>query len=112
MTKSNGIAILNKLRLGHYELSVLLSMPRNFFHQVICRKCIVAFLSLISVIAALFGVVVVKPNSILQKIQNRAARITTNSPYNVPAVLLLHNLGWSPIKDLIKKGTATHIYKA
>ena len=67
MTNSNGIAIFNKLRLRHYELSALLSMPRNFFHQAICRKCIEELLSHISVIAALFGVVVVKLNLILSK---------------------------------------------
>ena len=67
MTSSNGIAILNKLRLRHYELSVLLSMPRNFFHQGFCKKCIEEFLSHISVIAARFGVVVAEPNSILSK---------------------------------------------
>ena len=43
----------------------------------------------------------------LQKIQNRAARITTNSPYDASAVPLLQNLGWPPIKDLIRKETAT-----
>ena len=67
MTNSNGIAILNESMLRHYELSVLLSMPRNFFHREICRKCIEELLSCISVIAAWFGVVAVKPNSILSK---------------------------------------------
>ena len=61
------IAILNMLRLRHCELSVLLSLPRNFFHQVICRKCTEEFFSHISVIAARFGVIVVKPNLILSK---------------------------------------------
>ena len=67
MTSSNWIAILNKSRLRHYELLVLLSMPRNFFHQGFCRKCIEELLSHISVIAARSGVVVEKPNSILSK---------------------------------------------
>ena len=48
----------------------------------------------------------------LQKIQNRAARITTNSPYDAPAVPLLQNLGWPSIRDFIKKETATLTYKA
>ena len=48
----------------------------------------------------------------LQKIQNRAARITTNSLYDAPAVPLLQNLGWPSIRDLIKKETATLTYKA
>ena len=59
----NGIAILNKSRLRHYELSVLLSMPINIFHQGFCRECIEELLSHISVIAARFGVVVAKLNS-------------------------------------------------
>ena len=48
----------------------------------------------------------------LQKIQNRAARITTNSPYDASAAPLLQNLGWPSIKDLIRKETATLTYKA
>ena len=31
--------------------------------------------------------------NILQKIQNRAARIVTNSPYDASAAPLIHNLG-------------------
>ena len=48
----------------------------------------------------------------LQKIQNRAARIITNSPYDASAAPPLQNLGWSSIKDLIRKETATLTYKA
>ena len=48
----------------------------------------------------------------LQKIQNRAARIVTNSPYDASAVPLLQSLGWPSIKDLIKKETATLTYQA
>ena len=46
-----------------------------------------------------------------QAIQNRAARITTNSPYDASAAPLLQNLGWPSIKDLIRKETATLTYK-
>ena len=67
MTNSNGIATLNRSRQRHCELSVLLSMPKNFCHPVICRKCIEELLSHISVIAARVWVVVVKPNLILSK---------------------------------------------
>ena len=42
----------------------------------------------------------------LQKTQNRAARLNTNSPYDASAVLVLEDLGWPSIKDLIQK-TAT-----
>ena len=48
----------------------------------------------------------------LQKIQNRAEKITTNSPYDASAAPLLQNLGWPSIKDLIRKETATLTYKA
>ena len=48
----------------------------------------------------------------LQKIQNRAARITTDSPYDASAAPLLQNLGWPLMKDLIRKETATLTYKA
>ena len=48
----------------------------------------------------------------LQKIQNRAARITTDSPYDASAAPLLQNLAWPSIKDLIRKETATLTYKA
>ena len=43
----------------------------------------------------------------LQKIQNRAARITTNSPYDASVAPLLQNLGWPSFKDLIRKERAT-----
>ena len=48
----------------------------------------------------------------LQRIQNRAARITTNSPYDASAVPLLKNLGWPSIRDLIRKETVSLTYKA
>ena len=42
----------------------------------------------------------------LQKIQNRAARIVTNSPNNAPAAPLLQSLGWLSITDLERRETA------
>ena len=48
----------------------------------------------------------------LQKIQNRAARIATNSPCDASATPLLQNLGWPSIKDLSRKETAMLTYKA
>ena len=50
--------------------------------------------------------------SALQKIQNRAARIVTNSPYNASAAPLIQNLGWSTISQLVKKETAMLTYKS
>ena len=44
-----------------------------------------------------------------QKIQNRAARIVTNSPSAAP---LIQNLGWPTISNLIRKDTATLTYQS
>ena len=38
-----------------------------------------------------------------QKMQNRAARIVTNGPYDAFVSPLLQSLGWLSIKDLIRK---------
>ena len=51
-------------------------------------------------------------SKILQKIQNRAARIVTNSPYDASAALLIQNLAWPTIRNLIRKETATLTYKS
>ena len=50
--------------------------------------------------------------NILQKIQNRAARIVTNSPYDASAAPLIQNLGLPTISDLTRKETATLVYKS
>ena len=49
---------------------------------------------------------------VLQKIQNRAARIVTNSTYDASAAPLIQNLGWPTISNLIRKETATLTYKS
>ena len=48
----------------------------------------------------------------LQKLQNRAARIATNSPYDAPSQPLLEKLGWQPIKALIKLEIAMMVYRS
>ena len=50
--------------------------------------------------------------NVLQKIQNIAARIVTNSPYDASAAPLIQNLGWPTISNLIRKETATLTYKS
>ena len=45
--------------------------------------------------------------NVLQKIQNGAARIVTNSPYDDSAAPLIQHLDWSTISYLIRKETAT-----
>ena len=48
----------------------------------------------------------------LQKLQNRAARIATNSPYNAPSQPLLEKLGWQTIRELIDIETAMMVYRS
>ena len=43
----------------------------------------------------------------LQRLQNRAARIVTNSSYDAPAANLIKELKWPTVHDMIKQGTAT-----
>ena len=47
----------------------------------------------------------------LQKLQNRAARIVSNSSYDTSAVTI-KNFKWLTVTDLIKSETATMTYKA
>ena len=47
----------------------------------------------------------------LQKLQNRAARIVTNSPYNASALPIIRKLGWQTVIDLIVKETLKMAYK-
>ena len=48
----------------------------------------------------------------LQKLQNRAARIVTNSSYVAPADDLIEKLNWPTISEIIKRDTATMVYKS
>ena len=48
----------------------------------------------------------------LQKLRNRAARIVSNSSYDTSATLLIKNLKWLTVTDMIKSETATMTYKA
>ena len=48
----------------------------------------------------------------LQKLQNRAARIVTGSPFDTPAAPLLQWLGWPSIEKLINQGNCTMVYKS
>ena len=42
----------------------------------------------------------------LQKLQNRAARIVTNSSYDSSASALIKTLNWPTVADMIKVETA------
>ena len=48
----------------------------------------------------------------LQKLQNRAARIVTNSKFDTPAMALIHNLNGPTVSDIIRNEAATTMYKS
>ena len=48
----------------------------------------------------------------LQKLQNRTAIIVTNSGYDAPADALIEKLNWPTIVEIIKRETATMVYKS
>ena len=48
----------------------------------------------------------------LQKLQNRAARIVTNSSYDAPATNLIKELKWPTVHDMIKQETSTIVFKS
>ena len=58
-----------------------------------------------------WGVCGIKALDKLQKLQNRAARIVTNSPYNASALPIIRKLGWQTVKDLIVNETLKMVYK-
>ena len=48
----------------------------------------------------------------LQKLQNRAARIVTNGSYDSSASALIKTLNWSTVADMIEVETACMVYKS
>ena len=48
----------------------------------------------------------------LQKLQNRAARIVTNNPFDSSAAPLLERLGWLLVDRLIHRETSSMVYKS
>ena len=48
----------------------------------------------------------------LQKLQNRASRIVTNSSYDASSLPLIGSLWWLTIKEMIEFDTATTVYKS
>ena len=48
----------------------------------------------------------------LQKLQNWAARIITNSSYDAPSLPQIHSLGWETIDDLINQEIRTITFKS
>ena len=48
----------------------------------------------------------------LQKLQNRAARIVTNSSFDAQSSPLIENLGWKTIQELIQNESQTMVFKS
>ena len=48
----------------------------------------------------------------LQKLQNRAARIVTNSRYRMSAPPIIRQLGWQTVKGLIEIETVKMVYRS
>ena len=48
----------------------------------------------------------------LQKLQNKAARVVTNSHFDASAAPLLQRLGWPSVQKLINKETGSMVYKS
>ena len=48
----------------------------------------------------------------LQKLQNRAARIVTNSSFDTPSRPLIDRLGWGTIQQLISNESKTMVFKS
>ena len=46
-----------------------------------------------------------------QKLQNRAARIVTNSPYNASALPIIRKLGWQTINDFTGEEALKMVHK-
>ena len=48
----------------------------------------------------------------LQKLQNCAARIVTNSSFDAPSIPLIESLGWKTIQELIQNESRTMVFKS
>ena len=59
-----------------------------------------------------WGVAGINAINRLQKLQNRAARIVTNSAYDASALPIIRKLGWPTINELIESETIKMVYKS
>ena len=88
-------------------------MLRNCYPRKLLAISTEASLSHIFVTVALYGGAVGKPDFFLCiKLNNRAARIVTNSSYVASADALIEKLDWLTISEIIKRETATMVYKS
>ena len=89
-------------------------MPRSYCHRTLSVKCIVVSLNRTSATAVQSGGGACGGTRLqeLQKLQNRAARIVTNSSYDSSASALIKTLNWPTVADMIKVETACMVYKS
>ena len=59
-----------------------------------------------------WGVAGVSEINHLQKLQNCAARIITNSRYDAPSKMLIKQLGWRTIEEMIEYESRVMVYKS
>ena len=112
MTNSNKFARWIKARPRHHKLLMLVSIQKIFISsndlQKMYRGIVESQFSYCCSIWGFYGEF--KLNS-LQKIQNRAARIVTNSSYDASAAPLLQSICCVSSKDFIWKETVTLTYR-
>ena len=82
----------------------LLKYAKQFVHERALRNM---YLSIVepnfSYCCSIWGCCSDTKLNILQKLQNRAVRIVTNSPFDSSAAPLLQRLGWMPVDKLIHR---------
>ena len=59
-----------------------------------------------------WGVAGINAINRLQKLQNRVARIVTNSAHDASALPIIRKLGWSTINELIESETLKMVHKS
>ena len=99
-TKANRALVLIKYSKKYLPSDVLNKMYRGIVEPHLSYCC------------SVWGCCSEAKLDILQKIQNRAARIVTSSPHDASVAPIIQNLGWSTISNLVRKETATLTYKS
>ena len=87
----------------------LLKYCENFVSMVTYRSIVEPHLNYCCSIWGSSGITRIES---LQKLQNRAARIVTDSSYDPPSEPLRKDLGWLSIKEMNVKETYTMMYKS
>ena len=96
---SKGIGMLRYAK-RYLPLTTIQSMYRSLIEPYF-RSC-----------CSVWGVCSTTALNRLQKLQNRAARIATSSPYDASSQPLLKELGWPTVKELIETETARIVFRS